>query len=473
MSSRAAAAALTGLLAGLPLPRAGAAEPPPAAEAPPEVAPATTAAPDGAPLPDERSTAYRQFRSAFDDRRYADALPHALEVLRLTERQFGRDARQLANPLANVATTHYRLKDHGAAVDAYTRALAVLEDGGSEVAAQMIRPLQGLAAAYRGLGRDTDAIAPLQRALDLSRNRDGLFNPGQLELLRPLADLHMKLGNVEDAARLNQYAYTVAENAFGKEDARVLKPLDDYARWNENVGRYTAARLLHGRAVQIAEKAGGRGSLLMVDGLRGLARSFRLGYVYGEDEEAAMAAAQQAAPEVMPGLARPVTGPNPDGERALRTALAIVQSSPQPDPALLGALHLDLGDWYLTLEAKQRAAVEYREAWKAFAQAGRTEAMQAPALLAYRLPLASVARRKEDAERYERRDIRVTMTIGADGQARDLVASSDGVPESVERNTLTSLRRGVYRPRFEAGQPAEFTGFTHVSQVWVKREKAE
>jgi tetratricopeptide (TPR) repeat protein len=441
-----AVALLTGVLAGSPLLLA-------AAE----------------PVPDERGTAYRSFRSAFDDRRYAEALPHAAEVLRLSEQQFGSTARELANPLTNLATTHYRLKDHGAALDAYTRALAILEDAGNSAEPQLIRPLQGMAAAYRGLGRDEEAIRPLQRALDISRNRDGLFNPAQLELLRPLAEVQMKLGRIEEAARLQQYAYTVAENAYGREDARILKPLDDYARWNERVGRYTAARLLHARALQIAEKAGGRGSLLAIDGLRGLSRAYRLGYVYGEDEEAAAAAAQQAVPEAMPGLARPVIGPNPDGERVLRTALAILQAHPPPDPALVGLLHLDLGDWHLTLESRQRATAEYREAWKAFEQAGATGPMQQPALLAYRVPLASVTRRQEDPEKFERRDIRLTMTIGADGAARDVVASAEGLPESLERNAVTALRRGVFRPRYEGGEPVEHVGFTHVETVWVRR----
>src|SRR5437667_414456 len=81
-----------------------------------------------------------------------------------------------------------------------------------------------------------------------------------------------------------QYALRVAETAYGKNDPRMLKPLDRYGHWLEQVGRYTTARLLYARALTIAEQSGGRGSVLAVEPLQGIARSYRLEFVNGAEE---------------------------------------------------------------------------------------------------------------------------------------------------------------------------------------------
>src|SRR3954469_9032553 len=67
----------------------------------------------------ERIDVNQQFREAFDAKKYAEALPLAENVVALTEEQYGKDARALVNPLTNLATVHYRLKDYPAAEKDY------------------------------------------------------------------------------------------------------------------------------------------------------------------------------------------------------------------------------------------------------------------------------------------------------------------------------------------------------------------
>src|SRR6187551_2365029 len=75
----------------------------------------------------ERINANQQFREAFDARRYAEALPLAQKVVDLTEEQYGKDARALVNPLTNLGTVHYRLKDFPAAEKEYQRSVEILD----------------------------------------------------------------------------------------------------------------------------------------------------------------------------------------------------------------------------------------------------------------------------------------------------------------------------------------------------------
>src|SRR5689334_9678515 len=203
--------------------------------------------------PDERIAAYQEFRHAFDASEYAMALPLAQRVVELTRSQYGNEAQQLVNPLTNLGTAYYRLRNFGMALDTYREALTLLDSQGNATNEKLIRPLHGLGASLRALQRDSEAIVPFRRGVEIIRNREGLFAPGQLPLLKELIACYMSGGQYTDAGREQQYAFNVAETSFGKNDLRLLEPLDEYARWNEAVGQYSAARLLHARAVVIAD----------------------------------------------------------------------------------------------------------------------------------------------------------------------------------------------------------------------------
>ena len=178
-----------------------------------------------------------------------------------------------------------------------------------------------LRAALRGLGRDAEAITPFKRAVEILRNREGLYTATQLPLMKELAASHAAAGQMAEAGRDQQYAFTVAETAYGKDDLRLLQPLDDYAQWQEAAGQFSAARVLHARAVHLADSKLRARNTAAVQGLRGIARTYRLAYVFGESDESAQVATSlqdQLAPSMM---ARVVNTPSSEGERALRNAL--------------------------------------------------------------------------------------------------------------------------------------------------------
>ena len=161
--------------------------------------------PAGAPCaeapPDERIAAYQEFRRSFDAGDYAAALPAATQVVELTRNQFGKDARELANPLTNLGTTHYRLRRFGEALDSYREAVTVLELAGNATDERLVRPLHGMGAALRGLERDAEAIVPFRRAVEILRNREGLYTATQLPLLKELVACHTTAGQLADANR--------------------------------------------------------------------------------------------------------------------------------------------------------------------------------------------------------------------------------------------------------------------------------
>lgn len=418
---------------------------------------------------DERANAYRQYREAFDARNYEQALPLAVRVVELTSNQFGNDEPELANPLTNLATTLYRLKRYGEAVDNYRRALTLLDQAGNPTDPRLVAPLHGLGATLRALERYEESIVPLKRAVDIVRNRDGLHAPAQLPILDALIDSFEKTWRLEDAGREHQYAFNVAEQSFGREDPRMVAPLNRLAGWNEKIGRYTAARLLYMRGVQIADRES-PGSMKAVDSLRGIARAYRLAFVYGETQDAAIAGTENL-PQSMAGapLGMMVATPSGEGERALRNALDRLAQAGDAKAAERGAILVDLGDWYRIAGAGGRAMEAWTRAWAELGTAGDTSALEQPATIIYRPPAAAASQRQQDPNKYAIQEVQVRVSVAADGDVRAVnVANPVDGRESVERAVTGALRRAIWRPAFAGGVPVAVTDHVFRESVYVK-----
>lgn len=419
--------------------------------------------------PDERVAAYRQFRNAFDAGNFTTALSPAAQVVELTRKQFGADAPELANPLTNLATTYLRMGEHGLALDNYREALTLLDLQGDTINPKLIAPLHGIGLTLRGLDRHTEAVAPLKRAVDITRNRSGLYSIAQLPMLFSLIDCYESTGRVEDANREHQYAYTIAETTYGRNDLRLLGPLDRFARWQESTGRYAGARAMHARAVEIADAAQPN-SLLALDGLRGIARAFRLAFVNAEAED--MIASVDALPSNISNSAsaRMFAISSNGSERTLRVALQRLDATPDDHAALRGAVLTDLGDWYLTAGESNRAFAAYRDAWRALATAGDTSSLARPLAVVYRAPSMAVTRKREDPEEFSEQTVELRLSIAANGEVRAAtVANPAPEREAAERALTGVVRRALWRPAFSNGEPVASTDFIFAERVNIRR----
>lgn len=425
----------------------------------------------GAEVPaDERIAAYQQFRHAFDGSEYAAALPLAERVVELTRSQFGNEAPQLANPLTNLGTTYYRLRNFGKALDSYREALTLLDLQGNATNDKLVRPLHGMGAALRALQRDGEAVAPFRRAIEILRNREGLYTPAQLPLLKELIACYQSTGQYADAGREQQYAFNVAETAYGKSDLRLLEPLDDYARWYEMSGQYSAARVLHARAVTIADDKLGSKNLLAIPGLRGIARTYRLAYVNGESDEAAQVAAT-LQDQLAPTVAR-LGAPSADGERSLRNALDRLTASPTPPARLRGTVLIDLGDWYMTAGSASRGIATYRDAWQALGPDEARKILGMPSIILYRPPAMAVVRKQLDAETHEDQEVQLRLSVQADGNVREAIVTNPAPErEAAEKAVISAVKRGLWRPGFVDGQPTAMTDVDFRERVYIRKPK--
>ena len=420
--------------------------------------------------PDDRVAAYQEFRGAFDKGDYPAALTAAARVVEMTRSQFGEDAPELANPLSNLATTYYRMREYGMALDAYRAAITVLETQNDATDPRLVRPLHGMGSTLLGMGREDEALLPLKRGLDIIRNRDGLHAVTQLPVLKTLIAGYVATGRMADAGREQEYAYTVAEMSYGKQDPRLLGPLDDLARWYEENGRYTAARMLHIRAVQIADTVQPN-SVEAIPGLRGIARSLRLLANNGESQDS-IAAAAQAYPDIYNGAVSPaLVAPSTNGELALRAALARSAGNPAM-AAQRGAVLADLGDWYMNFSKLTRALETWREAWKELDSANDTSLLDKPAPVAYVAPAMAVSRRQRDPAEHDEQSVQIRLAIDANGRVRDAtVANPSPERESVEKAVMSAVRMAAWRPAFRAGAPVAVDDHLFTELVYVKLPK--
>lgn len=415
----------------------------------------------------ERGTAYQQFRDHFEARRFAEALPPAEQVVALTEQQFGADSRELVKPLLNLATTQKRLKNLPASEAAYRRALRIVEQSEGGFSHGVIEPLHGLGTTYFEGGQYGNAAESLRRAVDVSRKLDGLFNVQQLPLVEALIDTYVALDQVADVDREQQYALRLSENAYGRNDPRMLPVLARTADWSETTGRHRMARQAHARRLEIVGRTAGKRDPGVVAPLRGIARSYVNEYLYGSQE------AEQNGREYNPALAGTIGGMqatgtdparavrlDPDGEDALKLALAVLEDRPD-QLALRAETLLDLGDWYQLGGDNQDAKRTYRDAWAAFSAPGGpgTALMSTPAQLYYKAPSSSV--RRPDQEQAQERFVEVLFTVTPEGRVTDTRVSATDASEAQERSVTTALRRARYRPRFVDGNPVATTDVRH------------
>ncbi len=416
----------------------------------------------------DRLAAYKDFRTLFDAKRYSEALPIAEKIVSMTEEQYGPEDRALANPVTNLGTVYYRMKDYLAAEREYERSIDILEKTGGTTDRQLLRPLHGLGAAHFAQQEYVDAATALKRAIDLSRNLNGLFNVDQLQILDPLISSYVALNLTADAEKEQQYALRVAETAYGKSDVRMLKPLERYGRWLEQIGRYTTARLLYARALTIAELVGGRGTVLAVEPLQGIARSYRLEFVNGAEEA-------PAAPDPFSTSDMPVVADgqrmNPDGERALHLALNAIDGTSPVDHRKRGDTLVELGDWYTSAGAASKGVDAYREAWKDLNQANATAVLEQPRMLAYRPPPSSVRRSRLDPDDAEERYCEVRYTVTKDGRTNDVQVVGSDASQSMQKSVVSAVKKARYAPRMENGEPADTPNVTLREKLLVRAKQ--
>lgn len=396
----------------------------------------------------ERTFAYAQFRAAFDAQDYLAALPHAERLVELTSTQFGERSVELATPLTNLATTFYRMEQHGEALGVYQRAMRLIETHTTPIDERRVPAMHGLAFTLRAMQRHAEAIAVLEPLIDLVRVHEGLDSPEQFPLLRALIDCYEKIQQRGIANELRLQAFHIAERAWGIDDERMIGPLCELAEWHVATGRFASARLLYLRAVQIADRVQ-PGNIAAVEPLRGLARAHmyrRLGGNWSGINAGLPDLPRSVARAGLRGL---MFAPPDEQEQALRDALQRLQAAGPEHARVRGEVLVELGD-LLRVTGKEAAAMQaWAQAWQQLQLAGDTRLLERPAVLHDgrvpnfgSMPYATP------------QQVLVRLSLSSGGEVHQAVLLEPAVVNGmVARRIVSGIRDSMWRPAFDAGAP--------------------
>ncbi len=452
----------------------------PTAATPATPAPTATA-PTSATPGDARAGAHAEFKRLFDAGDYTAAAEQARKVVALTEQRGPGPGEDLQVALMNLGLAQQRAGDYVAAEASYERVIQLIEGSGRLTSPRLARAHAGLGLTYYAARRYDLAANSLERAIALNRRAEGLFNPDQLPLLDKQADALTELGRTEDALLAHRYALRIVARRDGMRSLPFAHRLESLGRWYTRVRAYEAGRATLRQSAELAQELAGPDSRELIGPLTGFAENARRWLTDPIIRELTSADEQRSSmfhDPVMP--APPSLSPSTiatEGLRALERATAIVDADADATPALVAAVHSQLGDWHTARQLPERARPSYQRAWQAAGSAPDGAKLQqslfgAPLLIRYELPEGWNRYASRPPGEVELREVVIELTVTPDGGVRDARVVSGGDDRRLASQATRAAETARYRPRMVDGQPVETKGVRFVQPFYVLRDQS-
>jgi tetratricopeptide (TPR) repeat protein len=196
-----------------------------------------------------------QVSDLYQQGKYAEALPIAIEALKAAEAAFGPDDTRVATSLNNLATLNMDQGKYAEAEPLFERALGIDEKALGPDHPNVAICLENLAALYDHQGRYAEAEPLYQGALRIREKAFGPDDPSVAITLNNLALLYKKQeGKYAEAEPLFERALSIDEKALGPDQTDVATDLDNLAVLYREQGRRAEAEALEQRALRIREK---------------------------------------------------------------------------------------------------------------------------------------------------------------------------------------------------------------------------
>ncbi|HEY5810905.1 MAG TPA: hypothetical protein VIT67_23240 [Povalibacter sp.] len=371
-----------------------------------------------------------------------------------------------------------------AAEAAYSESLSLTEKYTDRSSARLVDPLRGMGYTLVAGGKHAKAIPYMDRALLISRRTAGLFDVSQQGLLRQLAISQAAVGSPVEGEKHMQYLVRLAEHAYGEKDPRMVSVHCAVGRWYADVAQMEQARQSYRTALGLAERSEGRNELLVVEPLRGLARTFTeeigLRAMGIETRKEGLAPSEDTMNQVIEPF-NPRYIPT-EGERSLIRALKVLESNPKRSTATLIETLVQTGDWFTMKMQPSKAFAYYGEAASVIAgstgQADDADAGNAllllsfPAQVYYPPPPLANRNLMLPPEAVTERFAQVEFTVLPNGVTRDgRVVDHDASDRQVQQ-TLDAIEGARYRPKFVDGKPVE-TLAVSFRQMFRDRKQSE
>jgi CHAT domain-containing protein/Tfp pilus assembly protein PilF len=280
---------------------------------------------------------------------YARAEPLLQRTLAIREASLGKQHPEVAKSLHNIANIYTQQGLYSRAQALYERALAIQEEALGKQHPDIVFSLKNLASLYIYQGLYSRAEPLYERALAIQEEAFGKQYPDRAQTLSHLAVLYTHQGLYNRAEPLYERAIALQEAAFGKHHMEVANSLNNLAILYDAQGLYSRAEPLYERALSIQEAAFGKQHPEVAEPLNNLATLYLQQGLYSRAEplfkralaiwEAALGKQHPRVAQVLSNLAALYTkqGLYSGAEPLFERALAIQE-------AALGKQHPDIAE---------------------------------------------------------------------------------------------------------------------------------
>lgn len=371
------------------------------------------------------------------------------------------DERALVPAVLQHARARYSEHDYAGAHEAYERALALLESSTGHSSEELVEPLMGLTDSLAQMQRLPAAIDALTRAVAIVRRSSGLYDPRQYTLLEQLADLHSRTGDLDAAAASLAYMEPVSEKTHGARSVQHARSLTQIAQWQCRIGKFAAARDNYRDSIEKLDSRAHAEPL--VDALLGYARCS-----LEELSVEGVATAPESLDRYRGPLARSgrIDPASPafnmriaqflraDGEQALVRAAGLVEATDSLDANRRIEVLLQAGDWFQTKGHVHAARKYYARAqtWALRRTVGADDPLAAPVQVLYPVPALALRGRLLPDSLIIERSLEVEFTVRADGRIDGERVVVRDLGKSAADEVMQALRVARFRPRVVGGK---------------------
>jgi TonB family protein len=383
------------------------------------------------------------------------------------------DSLALESALIALGDASLEASRYATAEAAYVEALQLAGQGKRE-GERALRALIGLGKARAEAGHHEEAIPALQRALTITRTQYGLFDLRQQDVLKSLAVSLTAVERVPEAQELMLYRVRTAEKNYGEGNPKVIPAVCDLGDWFSEAGMYLQARMAYYMALNIVGATGSLEAPIIVEPLRGIART-RMRAVSDPEFEIPRRPApagwtKGGVISGKPGNARVVF--DQEGEEALKRALRIVEADPAASPQTRIETLIQMGDWYQIKKLPREALPYYQRAWQLSRTApslpsAANTTLNLPVRVYYPTPQIVSDAPAAHAKELQAHHVQVEFTVAADGSVQDARIVAPDANDQNAQEILHAVREARFRPKLVDGQPVAAPGITYRERFWT------
>lgn len=372
----------------------------------------------------------------------------------------------------------------------YDESVRDIEAEGGVWDESLIEQLNTLGELQQQQGDHVSAIETFDRAVHISRINNGLHTMEQIPAVEQKIESYLATANWEQADLYYNYMFYVQQKTYGSSDPRLIPMLGRLANWNlrafnigfgESLGlRLNSAQLLFDAAAQLVDVHFGRSDQRYLDYQQNIANAAYLVSrhpdLMNDANKAEFRLDQDALQQKLMNTDRVLARGFQAGEDALLNIVNEKRLEPENRMAIAEA-SANLGDWYLMFERKKAAVDMYAHAWQVLSEMENSEELLSeffghvvplPTFLEEPTSLVFSSRNTQDTSELRVGFVDLVFDVTANGVVRKLEVVSE---ESEETETILGrlrreVRRSLFRPVIEDGEPVRTTGNQFRYRYW-------